>query len=150
MPISAEMTEMVLPHHTNTHGKLLGGQLVHWMDMVAALAVKKYCHQSAVTVSIDFLRFLHPASIGDYIHLVATITRTFNTTLEIEVECSIQNPIEQKSEQLNCRGYFTFMALDKGGKPVSISPYIPETVELQQKWEAAGKRRELRLSFSEY
>jgi acyl-CoA hydrolase len=149
MPISAEMTEMVLPQHTNTHGNLLGGQLIHWMDMVAALAAKKQCHQPVVTVSIDFLRFLQPAGVGDYIRLVGTVTRTFNTTLEIEVECFIQNPIAQIPEILNCRGFFTFIALDKGGKPAPVPAYLPETTVMQQKWEAAGKRRELRLSFAE-
>ncbi|MBN2090418.1 acyl-CoA thioesterase [candidate division KSB1 bacterium] len=146
MPISAEMTEMVLTVHTNTHGNLLGGQLVHWMDMVAALTAKKQCHQPVVTISIDFLRFLHPARIGDYIHLVGTVTRTFNTTLEIEVECFIQNPIEQTPEKLNGRGYFTFMAVTKTGKPVSVPPYTPDSPQMQQKWEAAGKRRELRFT----
>ncbi len=149
MPISAEMIEMVLPQHTNTHGNLLGGQLVHWMDMVAALAAKKHCQQPVVTVSIAFLRFLQPAGVGNYIRLVATVTRTFNTTLEIEVECFIQNPIEMTPEKLNCCGYFTFMAIDKTGKPISVPLYTPETTEMQQKWEEAGKRRELRFTFSQ-
>lgn len=149
MTISAEMIEMVLPQHTNTHGNLLGGQLVHWMDMVAALAAKKHCHQPVVTVSIDFLRFLQPAGVGDYIRLVANLTRTFNTTLEIEVECFIQNPIEKMLEKRNCCGYFTFMAIDKTGKPVAVPLYTPASTEMQQKWEDAGKRREFRFNFSQ-
>jgi len=143
-PPSALMTEMVLPQDSNTHGKLLGGRLLHWMDMTATLAAKRHAHRPVLTVAVDLVRFIHPASIGDYVVIKASLTRVFRTSMEIEVHCYLQQPIQQSAEKLICQGYFTFVALDENKRPVILPPFTPKSEAEQNKWTAAGTRREYR------
>jgi acyl-CoA hydrolase len=149
MGISAEMMEMVLPQDTNSHGTLLGGRLIHWMDMVAALAAKQHCRAPVVTVAIDFVRFLAPARVGEYVRLQAILTRTFRTAMEIEVNCFLNPVIQGTPEQRICQGYFTFIALDEAGRGRSVPEFVPETGAEKERWDAAGWRREIRAKLPE-
>lgn len=149
MSVTAEMIEMVLPQDTNSHGKLLGGRLIHWMDMVAALAAKKHCHAPVVTVSIDFVRFLAPVAVGEYVILRANLTCTFRSSLEIEVNCLRKHVIADTPEQPICQGYFTFVALDADGHAQTVPPFEPETDAEKANWKAAGARREIRVKMRE-
>ncbi|MBN1352735.1 acyl-CoA thioesterase [candidate division KSB1 bacterium] len=137
----AEMTELVLPQHTNTHGYLLGGSLVHWMDMVAALAAKRHCKQPVLTVSIDHIRFLRPATVGEYIILKASLNRAFDSSMEIGVRCAAVEPYSGEERHI-CSGYFTFVALDAVGKPAKVPAYSPQTESERRRWQEAGSRRE--------
>jgi acyl-CoA hydrolase len=142
-----EFIEMVLPQDTNTLGTLLGGRVIHWMDLVAALVAKNHCHLPVVTVGMDFITFYAPARVGDYLRLKGNLTRVFNTSMEIEVECFLFQPIQQTPEQRICQGFFTFVGLDANGKAVVLPAFSPATPAQQREWEAAAKRREARLVF---
>ena len=146
-PAQAEMTELVLPQHTNTYGNLLGGVLIHWMDMVAAMAAKRHCRRPAMTVSIDHVHFLKPVSVGKYIKLKASLNRAFRSSMEIGVKC-FATDLYTGQEQHVCSGYFTFVALDENKEPVKVPEFHPETEIEKRRWAEAGKRRELRQSQS--
>ena len=146
MGIQAEMTEMVLPENTNTHGRLLGGTLVHWMDMAAALAAKKHARCPVVTVAVDFLDFLYSARVGDYVQLTATLTRVFEKSMEIAVRGEIVNPITPAANRICVRGYFSFTGIDAAGHPKLLPEYHPESELEKNEWRRAGRRRELKFS----
>ncbi|MCI0511837.1 acyl-CoA thioesterase [candidate division KSB1 bacterium] len=142
-----EFIEMVLPQDTNTLGTLLGGRLIHWMDLVAALVAKNHCHLPVVTVGLDGVTFYAPARVGDYVRLKGNLTRVFRTSMEIEVACFLFQPIQQTPEQQICQGFFTFVGLAADGKATVLPAFTPDSPAQQQQWEAAAKRREARLAW---
>ena len=85
------MTELVLPHHTNQLGNLLGGQLMHWVDICAALSAAKHNQRICVTASVDRVDFHHPVKLGDAVTLLSSVNRVFNTSLEVGVKVFAQN-----------------------------------------------------------
>lgn len=146
MSVTAEMTEIVLPKDINSHETLLGGQLIHWMDMTAALAAKKFTHHRVVTLAIDFLKFIEPAAVGDYVIVRATLTHVFRTSMEIEVKCFLFHPIRQEQEKLMSQGYFIFVALDENDSLIELPEFMPATQLEIQKAVEAEKRRQIRLA----
>ncbi len=139
------MTELVLPHHTNQLGNLLGGQLMHWIDICAALAAAKHAQTVCVTKSVDYIDFKNAHKLGDVVTLVATVNRVFRTSMEVGVQVykeSIKNGIKIHSNT----AYLTFVSVDENAKPIESYEIIPETEEEIKRYEEALLRREARLA----
>lgn len=138
------MTELVLPHHTNQLGKLLGGQLMHWIDICAALSAAKHSHYVCVTASVDRIDFHHPINLGDAVTLYASVNRAFNSSMEVGVKVFAESFREGTRIHTNS-AYLTFVSVDQNGKPVKTNEIIPETEDERRRFEEALKRREYRL-----
>lgn len=139
-----QMTEMVLPNHTNRLGNLLGGQLMHWIDICAAIASFRHTNRVCVTASVDELNFLHPIKEGEVVILEASINRAFKTSVEVGVKVISENPLSGHRRHANT-AYLTFVALDDSGKPTVVPPILPQGSEEQRRFEDAARRRRERL-----
>jgi acyl-CoA hydrolase len=138
------MTELVLPNHTNQLGNLLGGQLMHWIDICAALSAAKHNQRVCVTASVDRIDFHHPIRLGDAVTLTASINRVFKTSVEVGVKVYAQNFREGTKIHSNT-AYLTFVSVGNDGKPVEGIEGIPETKDEKRRYDEALKRRENRL-----
>ena len=139
------MTELVLPNHTNQLGNLLGGQLMQWIDICAALCSSKHNQRVCVTASVDRIDFHQPIKVGDVVTLVASVNRVFNTSMEIGVKVYAETFIEGKKLHTNT-AYLTFVGVDESGRPVKAIEAVPETEDEKRRYEEALQRREARLS----
>ena len=138
------MTELVFPNDTNTFGNLMGGRLMYWMDIAAALAAMKHCGEPVVTASVDNISFENPIKLGNVVHIEARVSRAFNTSMEVYMKVSGEDALRQHKYKSN-EAYYTFVALDQFGKPHSVPALIPETDEDKKLFEGALRRRQLRL-----
>ena len=138
------MTELVLPNHTNQLGNLLGGQLMHWIDICAALSAAKHNQRVCVTASVDRIDFHHPIRLGDAVTLTSTINRVFKTSMEVGVKVYAQNFRKGTKIHTNT-AYLTFVSVDNDGKPVEGIEGIPETKDEKRRYDEALQRRENRL-----
>lgn len=138
------MTEMVLPNDTNTLNNLMGGRLMHWMDVVAAIAAQKHSNRIVVTASADSISFKQPIALGNVVTLLAKVTRAFNSSMEVFIEVTAED-IPANKKTITHRAFFTFVAVDHLGKPIEIPEVVPETPEEQELYEGALRRRQLRL-----
>jgi len=138
------MTELVLPNDTNVLFNLRGGKLLHWMDIAAAIAGQKHSNCTVVTASVDNVSFEKPIKLGDVVTIEAKVTRAFNTSMETFIEVWAENHKEQTKVKAN-EAYYTFVALDKSGKPTKVPPIIARTSEEKRSYDLALRRRELRL-----
>ena len=138
------MTEIVLPNDTNVFGNLMGGRLMYWMDIAAAIAAQKHSNAPVVTASVDNISFENPIKISNTVHIEAKVSRAFNTSMEVHLKVwgeDFQHQYKYKSNE----AYYTFVALDPNGKPRSVPSMIPETDEERKLFEGALRRRQLRL-----
>lgn len=138
------MTEIVLPNDTNIFGNLMGGRLMYWMDIAAAIAAQKHCHSPVVTASVDNISFENPVKLGNTVHIEAKVTRAFTTSMEIHIKVWGEDMIEQYKYKGN-EAYFTFVALDSNRKPKNVPQLKPETEEEKKLFDGALRRRQLRL-----
>jgi acyl-CoA hydrolase len=138
------MTELVLPNDTNTFGNLMGGRLMYWMDIAAALAAMKHCGEPVVTASVDNISFENPIKLGNVVHIEARVSRAFNTSMEVHMKVWGEDAIRQYKYKSN-EAYYTFVALDPNGKPHMVPPVVPETEEDKKLFDGALRRRQLRL-----
>jgi acyl-CoA hydrolase len=138
------MTELVLPNDTNTLNNLMGGRLMHWMDVVSAIAGQKHCNSIVVTASVDNISFRSPIQLGNVVTLRAKVTRAFNSSVEIRIDVEAENIPEGKKVDSNS-AYFTFVAVDNEGHPVEVPEVVPETDEERELYNGALRRRQLRL-----
>lgn len=139
-----EMTEMVLPNHTNRLGNLLGGQLMHWIDIAAAIASSRHTNRVCVTASVDKLNFLHPIKEGEVVILQASVNRAFTTSVEVGVKVTSENLLTGVRKHANS-AYLTFVAIDDSGKPVPVPPVKPSSAAEQRRFRDAARRRSERL-----
>lgn len=139
----SEMTEIVLPNDANPLNALLGGRLMHWIDLAGALAAHRHCRQYVVTASIDHLDFLVPARVGDLVILRSSVNRAFHTSMEIGVKVWVENYRSEENRHVSS-AYLTFVAVDAAGNRLAVPPVIPESDEEKRRFEDAGRRRELR------
>lgn len=139
------MTELVLPNHTNQLGNLLGGQLMHWIDICAALCASKHNQRICVTASVDRIDFHHAIRLGEVVTLTATLNRVFSTSMEVGVEVYAENFREGRRVHSNS-AFLTFVAVDQDVQPVKGIEVIPETDDEKRRYEEALTRRENRLS----
>jgi acyl-CoA hydrolase len=138
------MTEMVLPNDTNTLNNLMGGRLMHWMDVVAAIAAQKHSNRIVVTASADSISFKQPINLGNVVTLRSQVTRAFNSSMEVFIEVTAED-IPSNKKIMTHRAFFTFVAVDQNGKPIEVPELITETPEEQELYEGALRRRQLRL-----
>jgi acyl-CoA hydrolase len=138
------MTELVLPNDTNNFGNLMGGRLMYWMDIAAALAAMKHCAAPVVTASVDNISFETPIKIGNVVHIEAKVTRAFNSSMEVHMNVWGEDAIQQYRYKSN-EAYYTFVALDPNGKPRPINTLVPETEDEIKLHEGALRRRQIRL-----
>lgn len=138
------MNEIVLPNDTNIFGNLMGGRLMYWMDIAAAIASSKHCNAPVMTVSVDNISFKTPIKLGNTVRIEAHITRSFNTSMEVYLKVWGEDPLHQYRYESN-EAYFTFVALDPNGKPRPVPPAIPETDNERRLYDGALRRRQLRL-----
>jgi acyl-CoA hydrolase len=146
-PVSAsrtEMTELVLPQDSNLLGNILGGRVMHLIDVAGAITAHRHCHRQVVTASVDHLDFLNPVRVGDLIVLEAQVNRAFHTSVEVGVEVSSEDAVAGVRKHTT-HAFLTFVAVDDAGKPVPVPPLIVKTSEERRRFKEAGERRELRL-----
>ena len=137
-------SEMVLPHHTNLLNNLMGGHLLHWMDVVSALSAQKHAQGAVVTVSVDNVSFKLPIRVGNLVRLEAQVTRAFNTSMEVYIQVIAEDLNRAESFECNT-AYFTFVALDQHHRPTQVPAITPKTTEEKQRHQEAEQRRMLRL-----
>lgn len=140
------MTELVLPNDTNQLGNLLGGRLMHWIDIAAAIAAARHSGKVCVTASVDELDFHDPIKLGEIVILQASVNRAFTSSMEIGVLVTAQNLRAGGLPRRANNAYLTFVALDDTGKPTAVPPVAPETEEEQRRFVEALERRQARLS----
>ena len=138
--------QIVMPQHCNGYSKprLFGGQIMAWIDVVGAVAARRYTERAVTTVFIDNLTFLQPAYLNDTVVQEATVTWTGRTSLEVRVD-SLVEKLDGSRELIN-RAYVVFVALDDEDKPTPIPQFVPETLEEKQEYGAALERRKIRLA----
>ncbi len=138
------MVQAVLPNDANPLGFILGGTVMHLIDIAGAIACHRHSRSLLVTAAVDGLQFLHPIKVGDLIILRATVTAAFQTSLEVEVEVFSEETLTG-ARRLTSRAYLTFVAIDRGGGRIGVPPLLLETPEELQKARDAERRREARL-----
>jgi len=148
-PVSAsasEMAEVVLPAQTNVLGKLLGGHVMHMVDIVAAMAASRHSNCYVVTASVDYIDFLNAVNLGEIVMLKSHVNRVFHTSMEIGVEVFSENLLTGERKQTTT-AFVTFVAIDEHTKqPKPVRPLIVKTVEEKRRWQEAAARREIRLA----
>lgn len=135
---------MVLPNDTNTLGNLMGGKLMHWIDIIAAIAAQKASNRTVVTASVDSISFNSPILLGEIVELEAQVTRAFTTSMEIRVNVKATNLTTGASRPCN-EAFLTFVAVDQNGNPIPVNKIEPEGKVEKTRYEEALQRREMRL-----
>jgi acyl-CoA hydrolase len=139
----SEVTEIVLPNDANPLVALLGGRLMHWIDMAGAMAAHRHSRNYVVTAAVDHMDFLVPVRVGDLVVLRSSVNRVFNTSMEVGVKVFVENYISDTAQHVSS-AYLTFVAVDEAGRHLRVAPVIPETEEQQRRYEDAGRRRDIR------
>lgn len=139
-----EMTELVLPEHTNALGTIFGGQIMAWIDTAAAICAFRHCRTLCVTASMDALNFVNPVKLGHIVILKASINFTGKTSMEIGVRVTSEDPLTGKQAH-TASAYLTFVSVDEKGNPQPVTPLLPETAEEKRRYMEGLKRREARL-----
>lgn len=139
----SEMAEIVLPNDANPIGSLLGGRLMHWIDLAGAMAAHRHSRHYVVTASIDHLDFLVPVRVGDLVILRSSVNRVFHTSMEVGVKVWVENYIHDTCQHVSS-AYLTFVATDPSGRRLPVPAVIPETEDQKRRYEDAGRRREIR------
>jgi acyl-CoA hydrolase len=141
---ASEYAELALPNDANGLGHVLGGKVMHLVDLAGALASMRHCRCPVVTASVDHMSFLHPAHIGQLIILHASVNRVFRTSMEVGVKVEVEDLMTGERRHTSS-AYLTFVAIDGNHKGVPVPPVIPETPEEKRRYDEAGQRRNYRL-----
>jgi acyl-CoA hydrolase len=139
----SEMAEIVLPNDANPLGALLGGRLMHWIDMAGAMAAHRHSRTYVVTASVDHIDFLVPVRVGSLVILRSSVNRVFRTSMEVGVKVWVENILDDNCLHV-ASAHLTFVAVDGKGNRIVVAPIVPETEEQQRRYDDAGRRRELR------
>ena len=139
----SEMAELVLPNDANPLGALLGGRLMHWIDLAGAMAAHRHSRSYVVTASVDHIDFLVPVHVGSLVILRSSVNRVFRTSMEVGVKVWVENYILDRREHV-ASAHLTFVAVDGKGGRLPICQVVPETAEQERRFEDAGRRREIR------
>jgi acyl-CoA hydrolase len=143
----SEMAEIVLPNDANALNALLGGRLMHWIDLAGAMAAHRHSRQYVVTASIDHLDFLVPVRVGDFVILRSSVNRVFRTSMEVGVKVWVENYRAEESRHVSS-AYLTFVAVDVAGNRIAVPPVVPETEDEKRRYDGAARRREIRRAES--
>jgi acyl-CoA hydrolase len=141
----SEYSEFALPTDANTLGNVLGGKVMHLVDLAAALAAVRHSRCAVVTASVDQMTFLHPVQIGQLIVLRSSVNRVFRTSMEVGVRVHAENLLTGHIKHTSS-AYLTFVAIDKDGSRLPIAPVIPETEDEKRRFSEAEERRAYRLA----
>ena len=141
----SEYVEWALPNDANGLGNVLGGKVMHLVDLAGAMAAIRHCRKPVVTASVDSMHFLHPVRIGQLIVLRSSVNRVFRTSMEVGVKVETEELLTGTTLH-TCSAYLTFVALDENRKATGIPAVIPETEEEHRRYREAGERREYRLA----
>ena len=131
------MAEIVLPNDANPLNALLGGRLMHWIDLAGAMAAHRHSRAYVVTASIDHLDFLVPVRVGDLVILRSSVNRVFHTSMEVGVKVWVENYHSEERQHVSS-AYLTFVAIDAEGNRVPVAPVIPETEDEKRRYEGAA------------
>jgi acyl-CoA hydrolase len=144
-----EMTQLVLPSHTNNHGTAFGGQIAAWVDICAAVSAQRFCRMPVVTASMDALHFLNPVQKGMVVILKSTVNCAWNTSMEIGVRIESEHPLTGERQHC-CSAYLTFVAIDKNGQKQQLPNLVcDENKEWERRRNEAQERRDMRLKIRE-
>ena len=141
----SEYSELALPNDANGIGNLLGGKIMHLVDLAGAIAAMKHCRHPVVTASVDHMDFIHPVRITQLVRLRASVNRAFRTSMEVGVKVWVEDLITGAEKHVSS-AFLTFVAIDTSGASVPVPAVIPETDDEKRRYEQAGQRREYRLS----
>ena len=137
-------TEIVLPNDTNTLGNLMGGKLLHWMDVIAAISAHRLCKRVCVTASVNSVTFPKPIKLGDIVTLKSKVSRSFNSSMEIFIDVFVED--RSTSEQIKVNeAIYTFVAVDQLGNPIHVPQVAPESAEEKARYDSALRRKQLSL-----
>ena len=142
---ATETVQVVLPNDSNPLGFILGGSVMHLIDITGAIACHRHTNTLALTACVDGLEFLHPIKVGDMIILTSRVTCTFRTSLEVEVEV-FSEAIETGVRKLTSRAFLTFVSIDRDGRPQPVPPLLVETPEDEERSRQGHARRADRLA----
>lgn len=137
-------THIVLPDDTNTLGNLMGGRLMYWMDVVAAVAAQRHCRRVVVTASVNSISFNHPIKLGDVVTLEAKVSRSFNSSMEVFIEVWVEDHRTRERSKCN-EAIFTFVAVDQMGNTINVPELIAESDVEKQRFDGALRRKQLSL-----
>lgn len=140
-----EMTELVLPQDSNLLGNILGGRVMHLIDVAGAIAAHRHCRRQVVTASVDHLDFLNPVRVGDLMILEAQVNRAFHTSVEVGVEVYSEDSTAGVRKHTTT-AFLTFVALDETGAPVPVPPLVVKTAAERRRYREAGERRKARIA----
>ncbi|MGA3126298.1 MAG: acyl-CoA thioesterase [Candidatus Korobacteraceae bacterium] len=138
----SDKVELVLPNDANPLGNLLGGRLMHWIDMAGALAAHRHSRGYIMTASTDHLDFLHPVRVGELVIFKSSVNRVYNTSMEVGVKVWVEGYFTCELHHVSS-AYLTFVAVDRNGKKQPVAQVIPETADEKRRFEDAGRRREM-------
>lgn len=141
----SEYSEIALPNDANSQGNVLGGKVMHLVDLAAAMAAIRHSRRPCVTASVDSLHFLHPVRIGQLIVLRSSVNRVFRTSMEVGVQVETEELLTGRKLH-TCSAYLTFVALDDNRRATQVPAVIPESEDEQRRYREAGERREYRLA----
>lgn len=137
-------TEIVLPNDTNVLGNLMGGRLLHWMDICAAVSAHRHCGRVVVTASVNNVSFSQPIKLGEIVTLQAKVSRAFTSSMEVFIDVWVENNSTGEKKKCN-EAIYTFVAVDQMGSPIAVPEIIPETEEEKTRFAGALRRRQLAL-----
>jgi acyl-CoA hydrolase len=137
-------TRIVMPNDTNTLGNLMGGNLLNWMDIAAAISAQRHCRRVCVTAAVNNVSFERPIRLADVVIIDAQVTRAFTSSMEVFMQVHVENPVTGERSRCN-EAYYTFVAVDQLGAPIGVPPIEPETPDEQARFAGALRRRQLRL-----
>jgi acyl-CoA hydrolase len=139
-----EMLEVVLPDDANPLGNILGGKVMHLIDIAGAVAAHRHSHRHVVTVSVDSLDFVRPIRVGQIILLQAQVNRAFHTSMEVGVSVYLEDYISGERHQTSS-AFVTYVAVNEDGQPTAVPPVVPRTAEEKRRYREALERRRHRL-----
>ena len=137
-------TRLVLPNDTNTLGNLMGGNLLHWMDVAAAISANRHCRRVVVTAAVNNVSFQKPIKLGEIVIIESQVTRSFKSSMEVYLEVFVESTLTGVKSRCN-EAMYTFVAVDQQGAPIEVPKTVPETKEEEQRFDGALRRRQLRL-----
>ncbi|OIQ36905.1 MAG: acyl-CoA thioesterase [Crocinitomix sp. MedPE-SWsnd] len=137
-------TKVVLPHETNTLGKLFGGALLAWMDEIAAVSAHRHSKRVVVTASINNVSFGEPIDLGAIVTLEAKVSRAYTSSMEVMIDVFVEDRLTGEKKQVN-EAIYTFVAVDQNGGPIHVPELVPETEQEKKRYQAALRRRQLSL-----
>jgi acyl-CoA hydrolase len=142
----SEMAEVVLPAQTNALGKLLGGHVMHLVDIAAAIAASRHSNSYVVTASVDYIDFRNPVNLGEIVILKSQVNRVFHTSMEVGVEVYSEQILTGERKHTTT-AYVTFVAIDENSrKPRAVRPLVVRTAEEKRRFREAAERRKMRLA----